>query len=150
MTSKARVDEFLAQRSLAVVGVSRNKNKFGNTVYKELKEKGYQVFAVNPNAAEIDGERVYPSVKELPQEVGGVVVVVPPRGTEQVVRDAHEAGIKHVWMQQGAESKAAIRYCEEQGMSVINRECILMFADPRAFHHKLHRWIWGLFGKLPK
>jgi predicted CoA-binding protein len=150
MTSKTLVDEFLSQKTLAVVGVSRNKNKFGNSVFKELKQKGYEVYPVNPKAEQIDGERVYPSLKELPKEVGGVVVVVPPKVTEQIVRDAAEAGIKRVWMQQGAESKEAIRYCEEQGIRTINRECILMFAEPAAFYHKLHRWFWGLFGKLPK
>ena len=150
MTSKALVEEFISQKSLAVVGVSRDPKKFGNSVYRELKQKGYEVFAVNPNTEEIGGERVYPNLEALPKKVGGVVVVVPPRVTEQVVREAAEAGIKRIWMQQGAESKTALRLCEEKGLKTVSRECILMFAEPVASFHKFHRWIWKLFGKLPQ
>jgi len=81
--------------------------------------------------------------------VGGVVVCVPPARTEQVVRDAHRAGIRRVWMQQGAESQAAIRFCEESGIALVHGECILMFAEPAALFHRVHRWIWRLLGRLP-
>jgi predicted CoA-binding protein len=150
MTTKAAVKDFLDQRTLAVVGVSRGGKKFGNTAYKELKAKGYQVFPVNPHVDAIDGDRCYSSLSALPEPVGGVLIVVPPRETEQVVRDAAAAGIRRVWMQQGAESQAAIQFCEEQGISAIHGECILMFAEPAAFYHRLHRWVWRLLGKLPQ
>jgi predicted CoA-binding protein len=150
MTTRAAVDDFLAQRTLAVVGVSRKGQKFGNMAFRELKNKEYQVFPVNPNAEEIEGERCYPSLKALPKEVGGVLIVVPPEQTEQVVRDAAEAGIRRVWMQQGAESEDAIRFCKEQGISAVHGECILMFAEPTGFGHRMHRWVWGLLGKLPR
>lgn len=150
MTTRAAVDDFLAQRTLAVVGVSRKGQKFGNMAFRELKKKEYQVFAVNPNAEEIEGERCYPGLKALPKEVGGVLIVVPPEQTEQVVRDAAEAGIRRVWMQQGAESESAIRFCEEEGISAVHGECILMFAEPTGFGHRMHRWVWGLLGKLPE
>ena len=149
MTSKAAVDDFLAQRTLAVVGVSREGKGFGNMAHKELKDKGYRVFPVNPNAESIGDERCYPSLGALPEPVGGVLVVVPPAQTEQVVRDAATAGIGRVWMQQGAESEAAIRFCEGNGISAVHGECILMFAEPMGFGHRLHRWVWGLLGKLP-
>lgn len=150
MTTKAAVKDFLDQRTLAVVGVSRGGKKFGNTAYKELKAKGYQVFPVNPHVDAIDGDRCYSSLSALPEPVGGVLIVVPPRETEQVVRDAAAAGIRRVWMQQGAESQAAIQFCEERGISAIHGECILMFAEPAAFYHRLHRWVWRLLGKLPQ
>ncbi len=150
MITKAAVDAFLAQKNLAVVGVSRKGGKFGNTIFKELKGKGYRVYPVNPQAETINGERCYASVRDLPQPMDGIVVVVPPAQTEVVVQDAAEAGIERIWIQQGAESEKALRFCEERGLKVIHGECILMFADPKAFHHKLHRWIWGLFGKLPQ
>jgi predicted CoA-binding protein len=150
MTSKEAVDDFLAQRTLAVVGVSRGGQKFGNTVHKELTAKGYRVFPINPNAERIDGQPCYPSLSALPEPVGGVVVVVPPAATEQVVQEASRAGIPRVWMQQGAESAAAIRFCQEHHMSVVSGECILMFAEPTGFAHRLHRWVWGLMGKLPQ
>jgi predicted CoA-binding protein len=150
MTTKAAVKDFLDQRTLAVVGVSRGGKKFGNTAYKELKAKGYQVFPVNHHVDAIDGDRCYSSLSALPEPVGGVLIVVPPRETEQVVRDAAAAGIRRVWMQQGAESQAAIQFCEERGISAIHGECILMFAEPAAFYHRLHRWVWRLLGKLPQ
>jgi len=149
-TSRAAVEDFLAQRVLAVAGVSKNKKKFGNTIFRELREKGYRLFPVNPNAAEIDGEKCFSSLKELPEEVGGVIIVTPPAETAKVVKDAADAGIRRVWLQQGAETGEAISLGREKGLSVVHGECILMFAEPAAFPHKAHRWIWGLLGKLPR
>ncbi len=148
MTSQSSVEQFLAQRSLGLVGVSRSGKKFGNTVLRELAKRGYRVSVVHPQAAEIDGVRCYPSVSALPEEVGGLVLVVPPEETERVVREAVGAGVRDIWMQQGAESPAAIEYCAENGINVVHGECILMFAAPAGIH-RFHHWIWGLFGKLP-
>ncbi len=150
MTTKALVDDFLAQRKLAVVGVSRNKKKFGNMAYKELKAKGYQLFPVNPNVESIEGERCYPNLAALPEMVDGVLIIVSPSKTETVVEDAAKTGIHRVWMQQGSESETAIRFCKDNGISAVHGECILMFAEPAAFHHRMHRWIWRLSGKLPR
>jgi predicted CoA-binding protein len=150
MTTKAVVNDFLSQRSLAVVGVSRGGKKFGNTAYKELKAKGYRLFPVHPNAESIEGDRCYPNLGALPEPVGGVLIVVPPAQTEQVVREVAAADIRRIWMQQGAESEAAIRFCEENGVSAVHGECVLMFAEPAAFYHRMHRWLWGLLGKLPR
>lgn len=147
--TKAAVNDFLSQRTLAVVGVSRSGKKFGNAATRELRNKGYRMLPVHPEAETIDGERCYPSLRQLPEQVAGVLIVVPPEQTEQVVREAADAGIRHVWMQQGAESKTAIDFCRERGMSVVHGECILMFAAPTGAH-RLHHWVWRLFGKLPK
>jgi uncharacterized protein len=149
MTSKAAVQSFVAQRTLAVVGVSRGGKKFGNTASRELRAKGYRILPVHPVANVIDGQRCYHSLRELPQPVGGVLVVVPPSETEKVVRDAGDAGISRIWMQQGSESEEAIRYCGENGMTVVHGECILMFAAPLGLPHRIHRWIWSVLGKLP-
>jgi predicted CoA-binding protein len=149
MTAKSTVEAFLNQKTIAVVGASRSGKKFGNGASRELRKKGYRVIPVHPEAESIDGEKCYPSVGELPQEVGGVLIVVPPVETEKVVREASAAGIKHVWMQQGAESTAAIEHCEREGMSLVHGECILMFAEPSGVH-KFHHWLWGLFRKLPR
>ncbi|MGD8623703.1 MAG: CoA-binding protein [Anaerolineae bacterium] len=149
MTSRAAVDDFLSRQTLAVVGVSRQGNKFGNVAFKELKAKGYTVLPVNPHAETIEGERCYPDLQALPEGVEGVLIVVPPSETEKVVRQAAEAGIRDVWLQQGAESEEAIRFCEEQGLGLVHGHCILMFAEPTGLGHRLHRWVWGLLGKLP-
>jgi predicted CoA-binding protein len=115
-----------------------------------LISKGYRTFAVNPRAETVGGKRCYPSLTELPEPVDGVVCVVPPEETEKVVHEMAEIGIARVWMQQGAESEDAIRFCEQRGIGVVAGECILMFSEPVEFFHRFHRWIWGLLGKLPK
>jgi uncharacterized protein len=150
MTSRAAVDEFIHQRTLAVVGVSRSEKKFASMAYSELKKKGYRLFPVNPNTDSIAGERCYASLRDLPEPVDGVVVIVPPAQAESVVRDAYAAGICRVWLQQQSETPAAIHFCQENGISVVHGECILMFAEPTASFHKFHRTINWLFGKAPK
>jgi uncharacterized protein len=150
MTSRQTVSDFLAQRKLALVGMSRKRGKFGNAVHKELTARGYTVYPVHPEAGEIDGHRCWPDLASLPEPVGGLVVVVPPPQAEEVVRDAARTGIPRVWMQQGSESPGAIQFCEEQGIAAVHRECILMFVEPAAFVHRAHRWVWGILGKLPE
>ncbi len=150
MSKAEAIGEFLGQKTLALVGVSRGGKKFGNSVLKDLAGKGYRVFPVHPSAEMIGGVRCWPDLKSLPEPVGGVVVVVPPEQTDRVVRDAHEAGIRRVWMQPGAESPEAVRFCEEQGMRVVEGECILMFAEPVRSIHGLHRGLWRLLGRLPR
>jgi len=148
MTSQTTIDDILGQHSLALAGVSRSGKKFGNKVLKDLTGKGYEIFPIHPEADSIDGVRCYPSLEELPSEVGGLVLVVPPQQTDRLVREACQAGIKKVWMQPGAESDDAIRYCNEQGIDVVYGECIMMHADPRGIH-RAHRWLRGALGRLP-
>jgi len=149
MNSKKIVEEFLAQKKIAVVGVSRKKTKFGNAIYKELKQKGYRVLPVNPNMQSFEGDICYPDLLSLPEKVDAVVINVPPVQTEKVVKEAKEAGINKVWLQQGSQSEAAIKFCEENGIDCVSNECILMFAQPSAFIHRAHKWVWGVLGKLP-
>lgn len=149
MTSKKIVEEFLIQKKIAVVGVSRTKTKFGNAIYKELKQKGYDVFPVNPNLQTFEGDVCYPDLLSIPDRTDAVVINVPPVQAEKVISEANQAGIKKVWLQQGSQSDSAIKYCEENGIDCISNECILMFAQPSAFIHRAHKWIWGVLGKLP-
>lgn len=149
MTSQASVEAFLAQKTLAIAGVSRGGGGFGNSVLKDLTGKGYEVLPVHPEADEVGGVPSSPSLAELPKKVGGLILVVQPQQTERLVREAKEAGIDRVWMQQGAESAEAIRFCEENGIDAVHGECIMMFAQPTGIH-RFHRWLWGILGKLPK
>jgi predicted CoA-binding protein len=150
MSKKESVENFISKSKLAVVGVSSGGKKFGNTIYKELKTKGYEVYPVNPGAEKINGEVCYKDLSSLPEKVDGVITVVPPAVTEKIVVDANAAGINSIWMQQGSESEKAINYCNENGIDVIHGECILMFAEPVESIHKFHKWLWKIFGKLPK
>ena len=150
MTARSAVEGFLGQERIAVVGASASGQGFGAIAYRALKKGGYKVVPVHPSAATIDGDKAFPSIKDLPEPVGGVLVVVPPSETGKVVAEAAEAGVGHLWLQQGAESDEAIRMAEQEGMVVVHHECILMFARPGGFPHNMHRWVWGLLGKLPR
>ncbi len=149
MATHAAIDDFVSQKTFALVGVSRGGKKFGNSLLRQLGGR-YQLYAVHPEATSIDGVACYRSLQHLPGPVDGVIIVVPPAQTEAVVRDALAAGIKRVWMQQGAESTDAIRFCEKNGMSCIAGHCLFMFADAKHFPHSWHRGVLRLFGKLPK
>jgi predicted CoA-binding protein len=144
------VRDFVSQKRIALVGISQKGNKFGNIAFKELRKKDYELFLIHPTAKEMDGFPCYPNLRSLPEQTDGVLISVHPDKTEDVVKDALEAGIKRIWMQQGSESEQAIKYCEDHGLSVVHGECILMFAEPVAFLHRLHRGIWKLLGKYPK
>jgi hypothetical protein len=124
-------DDFIAQKTFAIVGASRDRNKFGNIVLRNLRAKGYRVIPVNPSIKDVEGERCYPNLASLPEKVDGVVTVVPPPVTEKIVREAHASGIKRVWMQEGSESLSAIRYCRDNGMSVISGACVMVVSNHR-------------------
>lgn len=150
MTTRASIDDFLKQRTIAVVGASRDTKKFGTLLFRELKAKGYKAFPVNPHAETIEGDPCYPSLKALPVKVDGAAIVVPPAEAERVVREAAEAGISRVWLQQGAESPAAIEFCETHNISVVHGECMMMYASPVAFPHRAHRFFRTLIGRMPQ
>jgi predicted CoA-binding protein len=151
MTTKREIDDFLAQKTLAIVGVSRSGKKFGNVILKDLTRLGYRLLPIHPDASEIDGVSAFPSFGALPEPVGGVIVVVPPARAEQVVKDAAAHGIRRVWLQQGAASPEVVKCCQAEGMSVVHGHCVLMFTQPTtSWLHGAHRWIWELIGRAPR
>ncbi len=109
----------LAADSFAVVGASRDPDKYGFLVYRSLKAAGKTAFPVNPKAAEVDGDRCYPSLTSLPQTPAVAVMVVPPAATEAAVAECARLGIAQVWIQPGAESAAAVAACRENGIRVV-------------------------------
>jgi uncharacterized protein len=141
------VQDFIQEKRFAVVGVSRSGKKFGNMIYTDLKKRGYTVFIVHPEAQEIDGERCYPNLAALRDEVSGVVICVPPKQAAQVLREAAAAGIKSIWLQQGADSSETSAVARELGISPITGKCILMYAQPVRSFHGWHRAIARLFGQ---
>lgn len=150
MTTKTAIEGVLSQRVLAVAGVSHDPNKFGHMAYKELKARGHRVLAVNPKAGTIDGDPCYSSLTDLPEKVGALVVVTPPSVTEQIVREAAGVGIRNIWLQQGAESPAAVQFCRDEGINVVTGECIMMYQPHPAFPHGLHKFIKFAFGGKPQ
>ena len=148
MTSATSIEAFLDNPSIAVVGVSRSGRGFGNAACRSLRTQGYRVYPVNWSAPTVDGIRCYSRLSELPERVNAVLVVVPPPQAVDVIRDAAAAGIRHVWLQQGAESPGALRLGAELGLDVVAGECILMFARPTGIH-KAHRWLRQVTHGLP-
>lgn len=120
------IRDFVNLRVWAVVGASQDRSKFGNRVFRSLREAGYTVYAVNPKGGELEGAKVYSTLADLPQPPDVVDLVVPPPVTEQVVKHAHELGLSRIWMQPGAESQAAIVYCQEHGIQVVYDACAMV------------------------
>jgi uncharacterized protein len=150
MNGKKEIDDFLAQKTLAVVGISRSGQAMSNSIFNELTNKGYKVFPVNPNASSIHGVTCYPNLASLPEKVGGAIFFTPPDQTSKAVQEALNAGVTRVWMQQGAQSNEAIEVCKGKNIQAVWGRCVLMFLEPVSSIHGFHRWFAKLFGQLPK
>ncbi len=126
MDTYEAIQEFLAGEAFAVVGASTNREKYGNKVLRCYMQHGRTVFPINPAAPEVEGLKAFPNLASLPAPVHGVSIITPPAVTRQVVEDAARAGIRHVWMQPGAESPEAIARCSELGLNAIaDGSCLL-------------------------
>jgi predicted CoA-binding protein len=152
---KEAAAEFLGKKRIAVTGVSRNPQGYGsNIVYQRLRARGYQVFAVNPNATEVEGDRCYPDVKSIPGGVEGVVIGTRPEFAERTMRECAELDIGHVWMHRsvgtGSVSRTATAYGRERGIHVIDGGCPLMFEPASDFGHKVMRFACTLAGNVPR
>jgi uncharacterized protein len=144
MSTRTSIDAFITEPAIAVVGASRSGRKFGNAACRTLRSKGYRVYPIHPTAITIDGEPCFRDLTSLPEPVTALLIVVPPAAAVNVMREAAAAGIRRVWLQQGAESPEALKTGAALGLDVIAGECILMFAAPTGFH-KAHAWISGLW-----
>ncbi|MFN8421755.1 MAG: CoA-binding protein [Anaerolineae bacterium] len=153
-----KVEDFLSQQRIAVAGVSRNPESgaAGNLIYRRMRAAGYTVFAVNPNAEQVEGDVCYHDVKAIPGSVDGVIIVTRADATDQIVHDCAEAGIRRVWMHHGMHgagssvSATAVSYCQDHQISVIDGACPLMFGKPSDGGHRLMRFFLRLSGDLPK
>jgi len=126
----ADVDAFLDGSPFAVVGASTDRMKFGNKVLRAYQQQRRDVHPVNPKADEVEGLEAHPDLKSLPTKPHGVSIVTPPKITDRVVDEAIELGIKHIWMQPGAESDSAIKKAEQAGINVIaHGPCVLVQFD---------------------
>ncbi len=148
--SQKSIDEFIAQPSFAVVGVSRNKDKFGSMLFHDMKAKGLKVYAVNPHMDMIEGERCYAGIGALPVKPAAVVIVLPPASTLGVIDDMAALGIRQLWLQQGAESREAEEKALALGMNVVSGECMFMHLPPVESIHGFHRFFRKLFGRMPR
>ncbi len=153
MTLETKAASFLAQKRIAVIGVSSTTDDAANFIYRRLRETGHEVFAVNPKVDQIEGDPCYASVQAIPGGVEGAVIATRPDVTAKVVRECASAGVKQVWMHQGmgtSVSKDAVTFCRDNGIAVIPGACPMMYLEPVDFGHKCMRWVFGLVGRLPK
>lgn len=155
-TLDMKVHDFLAQKRIAVAGVSRDKSDHpvGNLIYHRLKTTGHEVFAVNPHMQTFEGDRCYPDLQSIPGGVDGVVIITRPTTTQRIVRDCNEAGVRRVWMHQSigkgtSVSSEAVEYCHQHDISVIAGACPMMYGEGADVGHTCMRWILRLTGGLP-
>jgi uncharacterized protein len=149
---KEKVDDFLSQKVIAVVGVSRSKQgHVGNPIYQKFKSAGYKVYPVNHYANEIAGDRCYPNLKSIPEKVEAVFVGTAPKDSLRVVKECAELGITRVWFHRafgpGNYSEEAIRFCKEKNIQVIPLGCPMMHVNADPFHKCFH-FFMKLTGKL--
>jgi predicted CoA-binding protein len=154
-TVKEAATNFLSCKRVAVTGVSRKPESHGsNVVYKRLRDRGYEVFAVNPNADTVEGDRSFHSVAEVPGGVDAVVIGTAPERAEATVRECDDLGIKQVWMHRsfggGSVCDGATVYGREHGMTVIDGGCPLMFEPTADLGHKVMRFVLTPTGKVPR
>lgn len=150
MVTKKDIDAFLSSKKLAIAGVSRSPKSFSREVCRELKKRGYEVLPVNPNTDEIEGDKCYRSIEDLPEDIKSLLILTPRHETDTVLRNAINQGFENIWVQQMSETAGTIKIADEYNKDIISKKCIFMFAEPVAGIHKFHRTITGIFGGLPK
>lgn len=154
-TIKDAAAEFLTNKRIAVTGVSRNPQGHGsNVVYRRLRERGYEVFAVNPNTEQVEGDRCYPDLRSIPGGADAVVIATRPELAETTMNECTELGIKQVWMHrsfgEGSVSETAAEYGRRHGIKVIDGGCPCMFNPTADAGHKAMRVLFTLNGNVPK
>jgi predicted CoA-binding protein len=153
MNTRADIQGFLSLRRIAVVGVSRNAKDFTRSLFREFRDRGYQLYPVNPNCQEVEGCPCLSSIKELPPGIEGALLLTPAAKTAGVVRDCVEAGIGAIWMYRaggaGAVDPEAAQWCRSQGIPVIAGECPFMFFAKTGWLHRAHGFCRKISGTYP-
>lgn len=149
--SMGAINAFFRDRKLALFGATDTKSNFGNTAYRELKERGFMIYPVNSRLETVGGDHCYPDLESLPEDkrISRIHIVSLPSATDQVVRDAVSLGFEHIWIQLGSETPGAIKIPMDAGINVIYGQCILMFAEPVTSYHLLRRYWWAILRKTP-
>jgi uncharacterized protein len=141
--------DFLDGKEFAIAGVSRDKSKFGYSVFSELIQKGFTIYPINPNAEKIDEITCFPDVKSLPDKVKKLYIVTKPHQTCSLVKEALDKGIEHLWIQQMSDSNDAMDLISQRGIEPITGECMYMYLEPVKGIHKFHRGIRKFFRTFP-
>lgn len=148
--SLATIEQFFQQQPIAVVGVSRNKHKFGSSAFLTMKNRGIQVVAVSPHLADFNGSICYKSIDDLPANILSLFICTQPDQTSHIIELAVSKGIKNIWLQPGSNTEEHVKYLEKHNLNVIHDRCILMFAPPVTSFHRFHRFLAKVSGNFPK
>ena len=152
-TAIADVREFLAQRRIALVGLSRNPKDFSRMLFREMCNRGYDMVPINPAASELEGKRCFANVQEIDPPAEAALLMTARRDAERVVRDCAKAGIRRVWLYrgagQGAVSEPAVDFCQRNGIRLVSGHCPFMFLPRASFIHQAHGVLMKLFGGYP-
>jgi len=155
LTIKEAAEGFLAHKRIAVTGVSRHPESHGaNVVYRRLRDRGYEVFAVNPNATEVEGDKAYGNLTSIPGGVEAVVIGTSPEHADETMHECADLGIEQVWMHRsfggGSVSDTATLYGRDHGITVIDGGCPCMFGLTADSGHKVMKVFAALAGNIPK
>ena len=148
------IEEFLAQKRIAMIGVSRNPKDFSASLFGEMQRRGYDVVPVNPKASEVMGRPSFARVQDIQPPVDGALLMTTPEVTDAVISDCAAAGIRRVWMYRaggkGAVSEKALAFCQEHGIQVVPGQCPFMFLAGVGGVHKFHGFVRKILGTYPK
>ena len=153
-TSLETIEDFLAQKRIAMIGASRDPKDFSSALFEELRKQGYEVIPVNPKAPAVMGERCFPRIQDVQPPVDTALLMTSADVTDAVVRDCAEAGIRRIWMYRaggkGAVSPAAVAFCLKHGIQVVPGQCPFMFLPQTSGIHKFHGFTRKITGSYPK
>ena len=148
------IEDFLAQKRIAIAGVSRDPKSMSRMLFEEFCRRGYDVVPVNPNTAQVKGRRCFARMQDVQPPVEAVLLMTSPEVTDKVVRDCAEAGVRRVWMHRGtgkgSVSAKAIAFCKERGIQVVPGQCPFMFLPDAAGFHRFHGFVRKMMGRYPR
>jgi uncharacterized protein len=150
MVTLQQIEQFTAEKHIAVAGISRTPHKFGNAVFKELKKQGYIVYPISLHMDEFEGVQCFKTIDSLPAEVGAIIINTKPDKTKILLAEARQKGIRNIWLQQGSTGKEIVESLSKATDNVITGHCLLMFAKPSHFMHRTHGFFKKMFGQYPK
>lgn len=142
-----QADGFLNLEKFAIIGVSENKNKFGNYIFKEMLNKYKIIYQIHPSLTFANECRCYDSIGNLPEPVNGLIINVKSHKVIPIIEESRKEGISDFWIQRGSENNEILNYCSENKINAITGKCILMFLEPVGSLHKFHKTIWKIFAK---
>ena len=150
MLTQKQIDDFFGLETFALIGVSRDSKKFGNTIFKEMKANNLKVYPIHPDLEKIGEDICYKNIQSLPEKPQALIISANKIKTLDTVKDAVNSGITNIWIQLMSDTPEAVNFCKNNNVNVISKECIFMYMEPVVGFHKFHRTIKKFFSILSK